>query len=358
MNNNLDLSKVQSYSTALSSKLCNGYFSSEEPITGNQIFRFCPVKQINVYIVKGLFEQWKEELSKLESPYFNYQNEEVKEALNGFMNTLSKNIAVGKKEFLPLVQKAIYDTLLICLSPELYFDAEYANELNYSKAQLSEKVKYTKVRPALVENFNSYVLSLKSEEVSGHDIKNFVSTISSFTNEDEEEATEILDSVSSLLEFHVKDFIIPSFSLEALQVNKPFGEDELLKVSEIVNKTANSVQSQRTTNQVLDKKSEQQLTLHESLKTTPETSIADRFSKTKIEDLKSSIPLNLKFLFINILFDGNSVDYAHALSQVEQVDSINKAKEVLSKNYASKYNWDLHSEEKEEFLKIIERKFY
>jgi hypothetical protein len=94
------------------------------------------------------------------------------------------------------------------------------------------------------------------------------------------------------------------------------------------------------------------------LKASQESSIADRFSKSKIEDIKSSIPLNLKFLFINILFDGNSVDYNTALNEIEQAESIDKVKELLHRNYSEKYKWSNHSEEAEEFLKIIERKFY
>jgi hypothetical protein len=133
MNNNIDLSKVQSYSTALSSKLCNGYFSSDGVIAGQQILQFSSVQQINLYIIKGLFEQWKTELSKLESPYFDYQSEDVKEALSTFMNTLSKNILVAKKDFLPLVQKAIYDTLLISISPEHYFDGEFSDDTIYAR---------------------------------------------------------------------------------------------------------------------------------------------------------------------------------------------------------------------------------
>jgi len=357
MNNNLDLSKVQSYSTALSSKLCNGYFSDDEVISGEQILSFSTVQQINLFVAKGLFEQWKEEIIKLESPFFNYESEEVKEALNTFMNTLSKHILVSKKDFLPLVQKAIYDTLLMCISPETYFDVEFSNETVYSKLKLREKLKYSKVRPALIENFNSFLLSLKSETVSGLEIKKFASSISSFTAEDESNTQDALDKLSALLDFHVKDFIITSFSPDSLAANKPFGDEALLKAEPVAIPVVKEVVEKAKT-VVLSKSVEQQLTLHESLKATPETSIADRFSKTKIEDLKSSIPLNLKFLFINILFDGNSVDYAHALSQVEQLESFEQSKELLTKNYASKYNWELHSEEKDEFLKIIERKFY
>ncbi len=355
MNNNLDLSKVQSYSTALSSKLCNGYFSGDGVISGEQILHFSPVQQINLYIIKGLFEQWKEELRKLESPYFNYQSEDVKEALSSFMNTLSKNIAVAKKDFLPLTQKAIYDTLLICISPENYFEGEFSNDKVYSKESLHEKLKYTKIRPALLENFDSYLLSLNTPKISGSDLKSFISSVSSFTSEDEEDAQKLLDHVSGLLEFHIKDFILPSFSPESIAANKPFGEVQTTPI-EALRKTTEK--TEKTKPVVQTKTSDQQLTINDSLKVAPEASIADRFSKTKIEDLKSSIPLNLKFLFINILFDGNSVDYAHALSQVEESETFEKATQMLTTNYGAKYNWDIHQEEKDEFLKMIERKFY
>jgi hypothetical protein len=288
-------------------------------------------------------------LTKLESPYFNYNAEEVKVALNEFMNTLSKHIAVSQKDLQPLVQNAIVDAILMAISPEQYFELEFADEVLYSKELLKEKFKYTKIRPELVENFNTFVTAFKAEKVPGSELKTFATNISLFSSEDNIVSSSAVEEITRLLEFDEKDFVLKSFSPEA--IDKPFGEETNTPPTKVVEPVIQKPIA-------IAKAEPQQLTINDSLKKPAESSISDRFAKTKIEDLKSSIPLNLKFLFINILFDGNSVDYAHALSQIEEASSFGKAEQLLSDQYASKYNWEKHVEEKEEFLKIIERKFY
>jgi hypothetical protein len=355
MNTNLDLSKIQAYSTALSSKLCNSFFSGKEVINGEQLLSFTPVAQLNLFIVKTLFERWKDELQKLKSPYFNYEVPEVKEALNGFMNTLSKNIAVSKESFSPLVQKAISDTIILSLSPVDYIQIEF-NSSDSSKSALLDKLKYHKTHETIFKRFQEQLSNLSKTEIKSGELETIIAVLPISGPEEEAKAQEVLDGINALLQFDIKEFnpqtLKTSFQQEAVKVNIPFGEE----VKAVVPAPVQKKPMEKTALQ--QKIGEQQLTINDSLKSSQESSIADRFSKSKIEDIKSSIPLNLKFLFINILFDGNSVDYNTALNEIEQAESIEKVKQLLNHNYSEKYKWSNHSEEADEFLKIIERKFY
>ena len=359
MNTNLDLSKIQAYSTALSSKLCNSFFSGKEVINGEQLLSFTPVTQLNLFIVKTLFERWKEELEKLKSPYFNYEAPEVKEALNGFMNTLSKNIAVSKESFSPLVQKAIADTILLSLSPIDYIQIEFNASSVSSKNALLDKLKYHKIHETIFKRFQEQLSNISKTELRNEELETLITALPISTPEEELTAKEVLDSIHVLLQFDIKEFnpqtIKTSFQQEAVKVNIPFGEEIKPEAKTLESIPAQKKPMEKTPLQ--QKMGEQQLTINDSLKS-QESSIADRFSKSKIEDIKSSIPLNLKFLFINILFDGNSVDYNTALNEIEQAESIEKVKQLLNHNYSEKYKWSNHSEEADEFLKIIERKFY
>jgi len=102
------------------------------------------------------------------------------------------------------------------------------------------------------------------------------------------------------------------------------------------------------------------LTINDHLKQSGQTgnSIAERLSKSKIEDIKSSIPLNLKFLFINVLFDGKVNEYNDALLHIEECSDFETTQKVLIDTYSKKNKWDSRVEERDEFFKIIERKFY
>jgi hypothetical protein len=102
------------------------------------------------------------------------------------------------------------------------------------------------------------------------------------------------------------------------------------------------------------------ISINDQIKQTAQTgnSIAERLSKSKIEDIKSSIPLNLKFLFINVLFDGKVNEYNDALSHIEECSDFETTQKVLIDTYSKKNKWDSRAEERDEFFKIIERKFY
>lgn len=357
MNTNLDLSKIQAYSTALSSKLCTSFFAGKEAVNGEQLLSFTPVQQVNLFIVKTLFTNWKAELQKLKSPYFNYEAEEVQTSLNSFMNTLSKNILIPKDNFSPLIQKAITDTIVVCLSPMDYIKEEFSIESDSPKNTLMDKIKYHKVYNTVFTRFQELLSVETQASISPNKVDSIIESLPVATLQEETQSKEILESLNNLLEFDVKEFdtksIKTSYKQNASQINTPFGEE--VKPS-AQNPLAQKKVTEKTPLQ--HQISDQQLTINDSLKSTQEISIAERFSKSKIEDIKSSIPLNLKFLFINILFDGNSVDYNTALNEIEQAESIEKVKDILNKNYAEKYKWAVHAEEKEEFLKIIERKFY
>ncbi len=359
MNTNLDLSKIQAYSTALASKLSNAFFPGKEVINGEELLSFTSVQQLNLFIVKALFERWKDELQKLRSPYFNYEAQEVQEALNGFMNILSKNIAISKESFNPLLQKAIADIVVLSIAPVEYINQEF-NALPVSlKSTLMDKFKYHKVHETIFKRFQEQLSSIPKAEVTQDELRGIISSLPISTPTEEAKAKDLLDGLYALLQFDIKEFnpqtLKTSFQQEASRINNPFGE-EIKPAVQLESIAVQKKSAEKTTLQ--QKIGDQQLTINDSLKGSHESSIADRFSKSKIEDIKSSIPLNLKFLFINILFDGNSVDYNNALNEIEQTESIEKVKELLNRNYSEKYKWANHTEEAEEFLKIIERKFY
>jgi len=201
MNTNLDLSKIQAYSTALSSKLCNSFFSENGAINGEQLLSFTPVQQLNLFIVKTLFERWKEELQQLKSPYFNYEAVEVKEALNGFMNTLSKNISIAKDSFQPLVQKAVADVIVYSLAPLEYIPVEFDPSSSPLKSTLLEKFKYHKLHETIFNRFQEQLSALSTQELTSSELNTLVSSLPISTPQDESKAQEVLDGIHALLHF-------------------------------------------------------------------------------------------------------------------------------------------------------------
>src|SRR5689334_9328591 len=108
MENKTNISAIELYSRKALKPMLERNFGAKT-INGQQILSFCQIEQVNLFILQLLFDKWKEETSKLESPFFDFQNEQVKKALTTFMNVLSQHILVKKEDFSPLLLQAIFN---------------------------------------------------------------------------------------------------------------------------------------------------------------------------------------------------------------------------------------------------------
>src|SRR5690606_15407912 len=121
MDNKLNYNSIEAYSAAYTKKLINSFFSMEETINGKQILSLSNINQVNLLIIKNLFQKWKKETGKLQSPFFDYDNAEVKKALQHFMNVLSNNITIRKNNFEPLLKKSVTDAIFLIFSPYVFY---------------------------------------------------------------------------------------------------------------------------------------------------------------------------------------------------------------------------------------------
>jgi hypothetical protein len=152
MDEKISLEAISLYSDAYADKVLKRAFAAKEKISGPEILALCDVQQINLFVVRELFKNWKEEIKKLKSPYFDYDHADVKEALEDFMGILSKNIAIDKQHFSPLLKKAVSQSVLIVLSPYDYFSMLVSGTNNkMNVAAFREEIKYLKVNRAPLE---------------------------------------------------------------------------------------------------------------------------------------------------------------------------------------------------------------
>lgn len=76
-----------------------------------------------------------------------------------------------------------------------------------------------------------------------------------------------------------------------------------------------------------------------------------------IDDLKSGIGLNEKFLFIRELFNNDHLAYADAVEQLNACNSIDSAEKIIGEKLLPVYHWDLETEAAVSFLHLIFRRF-
>ncbi|MES2389326.1 MAG: hypothetical protein V4543_15095, partial [Bacteroidota bacterium] len=119
-----DLQAISKYVKLPAKKLCNDFFRTETVVSGAQMADFMPIKQVNLFMLRNLYDKWAREAQRMRSPYFDYESQEVNDALQEFMNTLSRHISVKREHFEDLLTEALQSAVLLALSPIDYFTHE------------------------------------------------------------------------------------------------------------------------------------------------------------------------------------------------------------------------------------------
>ncbi|MEQ9376334.1 MAG: hypothetical protein RIG68_14210 [Imperialibacter sp.] len=156
---------IEAFAELFTKRACDSFFEGTDTISGKEIVDLTPVKQVNYFVLKILFRKWQKETLRLQSPYFNYKNEDVRKALLSFMNALSQQIKVNRVNFEPLLQQATREAILLIVTPYDFFREELTG---HESGKLNDKYlknssKYIKVNQ---EIFESYV-ALFEEKAEG-----------------------------------------------------------------------------------------------------------------------------------------------------------------------------------------------
>ena len=80
-------------------------------IQGVDIINITQSKQLNLFIMKNLYDLWAINFKKNKIKYFNYDSTEVINATENMMNTLSNNISIEHNDFKILFEKAFQNLM-------------------------------------------------------------------------------------------------------------------------------------------------------------------------------------------------------------------------------------------------------
>ena len=155
MENKLNQAAIESYSLKITKKLSDDFFQKNLVISGSQILNFTSIDQINLFVISNLFDKWKEETSKLKSPYFDFDHTEVNGALKTFMNVLSKHIAIRRADFDPLLRNAVANALCLTLAPYLFLKENYFSFETpiIQMTEFKERVKFIRINKPITDTF-------------------------------------------------------------------------------------------------------------------------------------------------------------------------------------------------------------
>jgi len=321
MDEKISLEAIALYSDAYADKMLKKFFADKNRITGQEVLVFSDIQQVNLFIVRELFKTWKEEIKKLKSPFFNYENAEVKVALETFMNVLSKNISIDQQHFAPLLKKSVSQTLLVIFNPYDYFSMMISGTNNkMSVDTFREDMKYLRINKAPLEKLLQHFDEKQMKELSGN------------------EAFAMLDHILEEVNFTPED--VDSFITRFSAVEKLDPERLYVKNPEPppVTKSA-SIKPEKST-------------LHDSLTQEPKATLGDNFRK--IDRIKDRLTINQKFMFTKVLFHGDFELFSKAIDDLDRLADMPAALKYMERLYDE---WDRESEEFHEFMEMVEKRF-
>ena len=333
MENKLNYSAIDNYCEKYAASIIDQWFENHESITGKEILELTPSKQINLFILKNLFFEWKNEAERLRSDYFNYKADSVKSALKSFMNELSQNILIGKEAFVPLLNQSVRDAVLLIVSPYDF----YENEINHPQrnklklSYLQELRKYVKINRSLLD---AVISAFEKEGISKAFNDEAMRIFQDAFNQFEGEPADVSDYLN---EFNAVTPLDLTLIYEGS--NQPEAAPDPIE------------------RPVVSNDDDDRPTLNDTFQEIDKTTLADELQYTKIENLKDSLSVNQKFMFINKLFAGDSAMFHEALNKIETLGSREDALNLLEMDYSPYKEWDHESDEVVEFFELLERRF-
>jgi len=346
MDDKISLESISLYGDAYSEKVLKAFFSSRNKITGSEILSLCNVHQVNLFVVRELFKTWKEETKNLKNPYFNYENPDVKEALESLMDKLSNNIEIDQAHFAPLLKKAVSQTLMVVFNPYDFFSLIISGKNNKLEVvPFREEIKYLKINKAPLDKLLQKLEEKGVQEISGNEAFAILDLILEEVNFNPEDVEEYLEKFSSVVPLDVSKFYT-----DKNQVAEPIKVVQEGKVVEKLNKENQQPFPPSTIN-IQQKKTSS--SVHETLSSSSRPSLVDNFKK--IAKIKDSLTINQKFMFTKVLFHGDFELFSKAIDHLDRQDTMKAALRYIEEEHAS--TWDRDSEEFHEFMELVDKRF-
>jgi len=347
----LDQDYIDSYSRDFSQIICDDHFDNKKYITGQEIIQLTSSSQLNLMIIRALFEDWQQQIDLLaQSPYFDYQDKAVKSALSAFMNVLSRAIRIEKNDFEPLLKQAVEKTIYLATDPvdfiEKLLNEASGNPSDYTK-ELKKYIKwYSEAWTPGVEEWanDSGSLFWKQKLYEGFEVE----------GKDLEHPANLLESMQKILplafEKLIKELPVDSNTDVADEVQETRIKEPKHYIEE-VKEVSND-------NQETDFQEDQEIqTLDPALIWGKFDTGENPYMKGSISHLKEGMGINQRIMFTKRLFQGNPDLMDQAIIELDATKSFYEAIDLLNQSFVKSLNWDIHSEEVLELLQLIFRKF-
>lgn len=316
MEKKLNPKAVEQYAAEYTDLVVHDFFQKKEKISGQEILTLTPVRQVNLFVVRELMHSWKQETEKIRSPFFDYENAEVAQALQTFQIVLSRHISISAGHFTPLLKKATLRALLLILDPHGFY-RKFIDRPEIPVEMLHSELKYVKVNQTPLHQLLEQLRERSVESVSSDTADKLLAAIFKDSHFIPESYEGFEQDFSKTLPFRAVNFF------EKREVSAPLPNEPTAE--------KNSPEAARDRRPPADQ----------------------MVSKNRLL-IRDRLTINQKFMFTKVLFHGDFEIFSKTIERLDNMDNIQQARRFLSSDFPE---WDTAGDECLEFFDLIERRF-
>jgi hypothetical protein len=375
MASKLNHTALKNYSADFTGKILADAYASKTTVKGQELLTLTPCRQVNLAIISRLFDQWKADAQAFRSPYFDFENPEVVQAMEEFMNTASRHISIKRSDLQPLLQEATEESVLLLLAPDEYFDRKLRAMPNFifDKESAGQLLKYTHIHAGIPKALSLRLADGGSEFVYVNQVLHWLADLLQ-ENTILDEPSPYIDQFSSIVALSPPALIERSRTADAPaplaplppQEKKSFFDTALTDpvpsspvptpsvpiVQVVQGPRPEPAQAMPATNGVNSLNNRYKVDFPESAAETNYGNVP-----MKVDSIMKSIALGQRFMFVNQLFNKNSDAFDEAIHELDRAATFEEARELMAYKFASKYFWDMSSDAVNDLMSIVKRKF-
>jgi hypothetical protein len=321
------------------------------------------------------------------------------------MNSLSHHVSLDKETYEALLRKSTVETLSLIFHPyDYYYDLLKNYEADAIPVKYLEYIsKYIKTNGHILKHMLEVLQAEGFTELAKDKVQWLIDQALQRTNEDPADVDPFIEDFSRVIALHLDDIYGSGKGPRSWEDSSAQEVDETTEEDSV---EENSVEEESQPEEAHDSNEEtpQETTQEEDNEVqretifpvpnlhlsedhkkagknlaealanrvdysfeTPEKSIlndilsheqgetlADQHQKSRIQDIRKSLSINQRFMFINSLFNGDEQAFDRTLDHLETIENEDDAMSFLNHKFS---NWDLATEEVQEFMLLIQRRY-
>ena len=168
-------------------------------VKGKDLIKITESKQLNLFLIKNIYDRWNNNFKRNKIPYFDYGAEEVIDANDTMMNVLSNNISIEFDEFKKLFYKSSMEIVELASNPKDFLKKDFLNLNWYDLDRIEMRAKYYDYFKDLFEILKGKIENNQEISIKSSELNKYVDEITIEQNED------LILEVSSLMNCKPED---------------------------------------------------------------------------------------------------------------------------------------------------------